>query len=258
MIKKITPDFIRQFLRKQRDKRGNITEFEFAKSGDVKQDIFNNYGYSGELANLFADNKDCVVHKWHHYIPLYDRYFAKYKGTPVRFLEIGVDRGGSLQMWRKYFGEQAIIFGIDINPECQRYDGQAGSVRIGSQIDKNFLSSVIAEMGGVDVILDDGSHSMKHIPVTLQNLFPKLNQSGIYMIEDLHTSYWKRFGGGYYSRANFFNLLRVLIDDMHHWYHKRDLKLPLIATDCSGIHIHDSIVVFEKNKVFKPVHSVNS
>lgn len=258
MIKKITPKFIREFLRKHRNKRGNITEFEFNKHEDVKEDILNKYDYSGDLASLFADNKDCVVHKWHHYIPLYERYFSKYRGTKLKFLEIGVDRGGSLQMWRKYFGDQAIIFGIDINPECQKYDGQAGQVRIGSQIDKVFLCKVIEEMGGVDVVLDDGSHSMKHIPLTLEYLFPKLSMTGIYMIEDLHTSYWKRFDGGYNSRANFFNLVRDLIDDLHHWYHKRDLKFPAISSECSGIHIHDSIVVFEKNKVFKPVHSVNS
>jgi 23S rRNA U2552 (ribose-2'-O)-methylase RlmE/FtsJ len=176
---------------------------------------------------------------------------------PVKFLEIGVDRGGSLQMWRNYFGPQAIIFGIDINPECQKYDGLAGNVRIGSQIDQSFLKKVIDEMGGVDVILDDGSHSMKHVPLTLSYLFPCLSDTGIYMIEDLHTAYWKRFDGGYYSRANFFNTLRELVDDMHHWYHKRKLKFPAIAGDCSAIHIHDSIVVLEKNKVFRPVHSDN-
>ena len=76
-------------------------------------------------------------------------------------------------MWRKYFGESAIIFGIDIDPSCAKFNGIAGQVRIGSQIDKIFLDSVISEMGGVDIILDDGSHHMNNIAPTFKHLFPQ-------------------------------------------------------------------------------------
>jgi hypothetical protein len=95
---------------------------------------------------------------------LYDRYFSPFRGRKTRFLEIGVNKGGSLQLWRKYFGDDAIIFGININPDCEKLNGLAGQVRIGSQIDRPFLESVIKEMGGVDIVLDDGSHHMQHIP----------------------------------------------------------------------------------------------
>jgi hypothetical protein len=130
-------------------------------------------------------------------------------------------------------------------------------VRIGSQTDELFLESVVQEMGGIDIVLDDGSHHMDHLPATLQFLFPHLSYSGIYMIEDLHTAYWKRFGGGYRARNNFFGLIMDFVDDMHHWYHGRGLKHADISADCSGIHIHDSIVVLEKNKVYEPVYSQN-
>jgi len=158
-------------------------------------------------------------------------------------------------MWREYFGDDAIIFGIDINPECEKLNGLAGQVRIGSQADSEFLESVVKEMGGVDIILDDGSHHMDHIPLTLKYLFPHMNHGGIYMIEDLHAAYWKKFGGGYQSENNFFGRVTDLIDDMHHWYHSHKLKQATISKECSGIHIHDSIVVLEKNKVFQPAHS---
>ena len=75
------------------------------------------------------------------------------------------------------------------------------------------------------------------------------------MIEDLHAAYWRRFGGGYRSKNNFFGFAMDLIDDMHHWYHGKKLKQAAVSKDCSGIHIHDSILVLEKKKVFKPVHS---
>ena len=75
------------------------------------------------------------------------------------------------------------------------------------------------------------------------------------MIEDLHTSYWRDYGGGYNSNKNFFKFIRELIDDIHHWYHSKNPKYLTISKDCSGIHIHDSIVVLDKNKVFRPTHS---
>ncbi len=243
-------------LKKLRGLTQNIDKYVF-EGPDVRKDIEEKYHYSGDLLDLFADNKDFIVHKWHHYIPLYDRYFAPFRGRKIKFLEIGVSKGGSLQMWRKYFGDEAILFGIDIDSTCVQYNGLAGQVRIGSQADTNFLESVVREMGGVDIVLDDGSHHMEHIPVSLKYLFPYLSDGGIYMIEDLHTAYWKKWGGGYGVRKNFFATILVLINDMHHWYHSRGLKLPEISYNCSGIHIHDSIVVLEKSKVHKLVHSCN-
>lgn len=156
---------------------------------DIKDDIQTKYGYSGALLEIFADNKSEEVHKWHHCIPIYDRYFSRFRGRKIRFLELGVSKGGSLQMWRKYFGDEAIIFGIDINKDCAIFIGKVGQVRVGSQTDPKFLQSITEEMGGIDIVLDDGSHQMKHIKYSLNYLFPKLNYGGIYLIEDLHTSY---------------------------------------------------------------------
>ena len=232
----------------------NIGKLRF-KGSDVAADIVEKYGFDSDLLDIYAQNTGTVVHKWHHYLPIYDRYFSRYRGTDFKFLEIGVSEGGSLDMWRKYFGEKATIFGIDINPDCAQFDGKSGQVRIGSQDDEAFLAATVAEMGGVDVVLDDGSHHMDHIRKTLLALYPKVSQGGVYMIEDLHTIYWRRWGGGFRSKSNFWLMLRELLDDMHHWYHDRDHNYPSVMDMISGVHIHDSIVVFEKDNVFKPVHS---
>lgn len=92
----------------------NARRFAFDKTQDIKTDIAEKYGYHGDLLDLFISNRGAAVHKWHHYIPIYDRYFSLFRGKQIRFLEIGVSDGGSLQLWRKYFGDQAIIYGIDI------------------------------------------------------------------------------------------------------------------------------------------------
>lgn len=225
------------------------------KGSDAVADIRNKYDYNGALLAQFAQDDGPLIHKWHHYVPLYDRYFGPWRGKPVRFLEIGVSHGGSLQMWRKFFGEDAIIFGIDIDPACAVFDGKDAQVRIGSQDDPAFLTSVINEMGGVDIVLDDGSHQMTHIRKSLAILFPKLEIGGLYFIEDLHTAFWDNFGGGVDAKSNFFNDIRSMIDDMHHWYHSKPIMRPDLVDWVSGIHLHDSIVVLEKEKVLPPTHS---
>jgi len=248
IIKSIFPNWVYEW--------GSIDQFAFSGALDPISDIQEKYNFEGDLIQIYGSNKGAKVHKWHHYLPLYDRYFSRFRNTEVRFLEIGVSKGGSMQMWRRYFGDRAVIFGIDINPDCKQYDGLSGNIRIGSQTDPFFLDAVVKEMGGVDIVLDDGSHHMRHIPVTLQHLFPKLHNGGIYMIEDLHNAYWRSAGGGYTSKRNFFNIIRYLIDDMHHWYHGKPPKHKKLFNLCSGISIHDSIAVLEKNIVHRPTHSL--
>lgn len=252
LLERVLPTRLRTI---QREKE-QLSKYASLKSLDVLAQLKTEFGFEGDLAKIFSQNKGLKVHKWHHYIPLYEVYFGKYRGTKVRFLEIGVSRGGSLAMWRQYFGPNAVIFGIDIDPECVNLGGVDAQIRIGSQDDPVFLESVIREMGGIDVVLDDGSHRMQHIDKSLKILFPKLSDGGVYFIEDLHTAYWPGYQGGYYSRKNFFRTVRTLVDDIHSWYHPFGKKLPEITEDLQGIHIHDSIVVLNKARKYPPKHSL--
>jgi len=233
----------------------SIAPFAFPPDGDVKDNIRTRYDFEGDLVDIFTGNDKESVYKWHHYIPIYDRHLSRYRGTTIRMLEIGVYRGGSLHMWREYLGSQAIIYGVDIDPACRQFDGLAGQVRIGSQDDARFLKSVVAEMGGVDIVVDDGSHVMQHIVKSLTTLYPLLSDNGIYLIEDLHTAYSRDHGGGYHGRDNVFNFVRKLSDDMHRWYHGHPVCAPGIGDALLGIHTYDSIVVLEKSLRHRPVHS---
>lgn len=195
------------------------------------------------------------MHKWHHYLPIYERYFSPYRTLKPRFLEVGVSKGGSLSLWRKYFGPDAVIFGIDIDPSCAALDGKYGQVRIGSQDDPEFLVNVVKEMGGVDIVLDDGSHFSKHIRASLNILFPLLEDGGVYMIEDLHATYWRTHEGGYQEPDSFIGDIRQMYDDMHHWYHGEGQKIEATANKLSALHLYDSIAVLEKSMVQQPRHS---
>ena len=153
----------------------------------------------GETAlwHLFDGHRGRTIRKWPHYFPIYERHFAHLVDTRPAFIEIGCGKGGSLQMWRTYFGPGARIIGLDIRPECREYEEPGIHVRIGDQADSAFLGSVLDEFGPPDAVLDDGSHLMQDVTASFHHLYPALADRGVYMVEDLHTAYWPRFGGGW-------------------------------------------------------------
>lgn len=208
---------------------------------------------TGDIELLFFSHKGRLIHKWVHYLPIYERHFAPFRGKPVKILEIGVSKGGSLELWRKYFGPDAIIFGIDVDPGCATVADPPTQVRIGSQADEGFLESVIAEMGRPDIIVDDGSHVAKHQLASFRALFPLLKDGGLYMIEDTHTAYWRPFGGGFGRKGTAIDLAKLIIDDMHAWYHDRKPVTPG-KTEVEALHIYDSVIALEKGKRAPPQH----
>lgn len=210
----------------------------------------------GPIEAAFWANQGRVAHKWQHFFPVYERHFAPFRGRAVRMLAIGVSRGGSLALWRDFFGPAAVIFGIDINPDCAALDGPAGRVRVGSQADPAFLDRVLDEMGGIDIVLDDGSHRMEHIRASFDHLFPRLAEGGIYVVEDLLAAYWPAYGGGYRAPGSFIETVKVLIDDMHHWYHREGERIAAAAGHLRGLHVYDSIVVLDKARVTRPFHTM--
>jgi cephalosporin hydroxylase len=207
---------------------------------------------SGEIARLFSAHRGRPIGKWVHYFGVYEEYLQKYRNKPFTMLEIGVSGGGSLELWREYFGQDARIFGIDIDPECAHRVSPPNQVRIGSQDDPKFLETVIAEMGPPDIILDDGSHVARHQITSFNVLFPHLKTGGLYIVEDVHTAYWPEFYDlTFWRTRTFIKFVHRLIDDMHGWYHYRSKKTDAMQ-EISAIHVHDSIVVIEKNQRARP------
>lgn len=103
----------------------------------------------------FLTHDGYPIDKWPHYFPIYDRHFSWYRNKSLTFLEIGVARGGSLQMWQRFFGPLAKIVGIDIQERSKSYETPGTFVRIGDQADEQFLQSLIDEFGVPDVVLDE-------------------------------------------------------------------------------------------------------
>jgi hypothetical protein len=202
---------------------------------------------SSPMHRAFYENSQAIVHKWRGYLQHYERHLSRYRNRPARILEIGVFKGGSLQMWRNYFGKDAVIYGIDIDPVCARYDGNAGRVRIGSQDDADFLKSVVSEMGGIDVVIDDGSHIGRHQRASFEILFPLLDDNGTYICEDTHTAYWRgMYEGGFRRKTTFIEIAKNIVDDLHSEFHGRRASVIDANRKIGGIHFYNSMVVIEK------------
>jgi hypothetical protein len=212
---------------------------------------------SGGLGTIFT--KTGGVHKWLHYLPVYES--AIDRSRPIRMLEIGVFHGGSLRMWREYLHPKSVIVGIDIDPDCKQFEDPENNVhvRIGGQQDATFLQEVNSEFGPFDVILDDGSHMASHMVESFRNLFASaLAEPGTYIVEDVHSSYWKSYRD---ASMSFVDFVAVLVDAMHAHYpdaedersfrtghpaRLREVSVPRITPKLSSIEIHDSIVVVRK------------
>lgn len=211
-----------------------------------------------ELKYYFETNKSNLIDKWHHYFDVYETYFKRYRKQKINFLEIGVFQGGSLLMWEKYFSADSIIYGIDINPLCKKLEKNNIKILIGSQSDKEFLKSVISEVPKFDIIVDDGGHTMDQQITSFEILFDHLNEGGIYLCEDTHTSYWKEWGGGLKKKHSFIEFSKNLIDEMHAWHIDRKIRpISNYTRSIKSIHFYDSLVVFEKEVVKEPSSSRN-
>ena len=114
-----------------------------------------------ELRDYFEQNDGNLIDKWDHYFEIYYDIFKNYADKPVVLLEIGVNHGGSLQMWKKFFHPESQIFGVDINPECKKYEDDNVEIFIGSQSDPEFLNYLKRAIPKVDILIDDGGHTMK-------------------------------------------------------------------------------------------------
>ena len=208
------------------------------------------------VRELFYSHTGSLVHKWDHYLDIYQRHFEKFQGKDVVIVEFGISDGGSLQLWRKFFGRKARIIGVDINPECKQLESKDTEIYIGDQEDKEFLKALVDRIGEVDIVIDDGGHTTKQQITTFEMLYPIVRGGGVYLVEDLHTNYWKEYGGGHLRSSTFVEKAKRLTDQLNAWYsrEKKALKVDKFTKSTKSIHFYDSIIVFEKEAIKKPFH----
>ena len=192
------------------------------------------------------------------FIPIYEHFLDSLREKEINILEIGVDKGDSLRLWRDYFSK-AKICGIDI----VKKDFSINNVEIlcGDQSDYNFLSEIVKKYEKFDVIIDDGSHLSKHIISSFNYLFDYLNENGLYIIEDLQTSYIPRFGG---SRLNLnkkktsMNFIKTLTDSINYEHNDKPFfKKSIYDGKIKSLHFYQNISIIKKGVSFKYFYGEN-
>ncbi|QWD16522.1 class I SAM-dependent methyltransferase [Polynucleobacter paneuropaeus] len=147
------------------------------------------------------------------YFQVYQEIFKKYQGREVTFVEVGCMNGGSLFMWRDFFGKNARIIGVDFNPAANKWKDFGFEVYIGDQSDPSFWRQLFSEIGSVDMILDDGGHTNEQQIITAHECVSNINDGGMLVVEDTHASYMRDFQNP--SKFSFVSWSKRLIDNIH-------------------------------------------
>ena len=155
--------------------------------------------------------------KYFNYFPIYDSLLTRFRNKKITFVEIGVFSGGSLFMWKNFFGKKAKIIGIDLNPDIKRFEKYGFDILIGDQSREDFWNKFFKKYGKVDIVLDDGGHTNYQQIKTVNSCVPNIKDGGILITEDIHTSYIK---DKWYnpSKYSFINYTKKLIDDINSRY----------------------------------------
>ena len=147
------------------------------------------------------------------YFQVYEQIFRNFIDSKFTFVEVGIHNGGSLFMWREFFGKDARIIGIDLNPKAKQFEKYGFEIFIGDQSSKKFWSNFYNEVGNIDILLDDGGHTYEQQIVSVVSSIDFINNNGMIVVEDTHTSYFKKFG--YPSKHTFINWAKKLIDNIN-------------------------------------------
>jgi hypothetical protein len=190
-----------------------------------------------------------ISDKWEAYFDRYSQKLECLRDSPISMLEIGVQNGGSLEVWSRYFpGAQAIV-GCDIDARCAdlRYDDERVKVVVGDASRKETQQQIAAVCPAFDLVIDDGSHIARHVLAAFALYFPMLKPGGLYVVEDTHTLYSPRYGGGLDSPGNAYGFFKALADivNLAHWHGPMSVErvLEFLAVHTGGQAVPESVAL---------------
>lgn len=212
---------------------------------------------SNRIFDIFQNKLTKRCDKWLPYFDVYEKYFSKFVNQKPVMVEVGVQFGGSMQLWKEYFGPGAEIYGIDHAKEILDLDINGVKLFVGDQQNNEFWKNFLSTIPQINCFVDDGGHKMKQQIVTLMNVWPKMADGGVYICEDTHTSYWDHYEGGFQHPSSMIEFSKQLIDLIHK-EHFLQISPPEQMTDIfkdlEAIHFYNSqIVLIKGNKSFQRV-----
>lgn len=191
--------------------------------------------------------------KWDNYFNIYSNILKKFVNKKIIFVEVGVGNGGSLFMWKKFFGNKVRIIGIELNPEAKKLEKHGFEIFIGDQANPNFWKNFYKEVGKIDILLDDGGHKNIQQITTFMESIRYIKKGGKIIVEDTHTSFMKKKGFKNPSKYSFINFCFYLIENMHRRNPMLEKNLNYYSKRIKQINFYDSIVEIDitENKSLK-------
>ena len=203
-----------------------------------------------DLLNYFNQSKYYSL-KYKNYFPVYEKLFSKFRGKKITFVEIGVLSGGSLFMWKDYFGKDARIIGVELNPDAKKFEKEGFEIFIGNQSDESFWKNFFDKVGQVDIVLDDGGHTNFQQIVTCCSCVPSIKENGLMVVEDVFHSYGLSYGAkGFFnpSKYSFINFCKKSIDDINFRFPESKKFQFSLNRFIYSVEFFESIVAFKINK----------
>lgn len=162
-----------------------------------------------EIGLNFQTDKSSIGHD---YLRHYDKVFSDFRDADFTLIEIGGLNGASLKSWQEYFTHARIVC-IDIDERVKEFETDRIVVEIGNSGSTEFLRSIAARYPNPAIVIDDGSHRWDHQRIAFDALFPFVQSRGLYVVEDIHTSYESGFSGA--DNLPFTETLKLLSDFLH-------------------------------------------
>lgn len=205
-----------------------------------------------KIIKLFKSSPKFTL-KWDNYFEIYENILKKFVNKKITFVEIGVGNGGSLHMWKKFFGKRAKIIGIELNPEAKRLEKFGFDIVIGDQSNPIFWKKFYKKFGKIDVLLDDGGHKNIQQITTFMESYEHIKPNGMIVIEDTHTSFMKKKGFKNPSDYSFINFSKLIVESLHRRNPSLNKKPNKLSERIESIFYYDSIVSinFGKKKFFQ-------
>ena len=198
---------------------------------------------------IYISDKHNPTKNKKEFLKIYSNYFNDYKDKEINILEIGVYKGESLKIWREYFSK-AKICGIDINEIKFKIDGV--DIIKADQASVKDLTSICEKYKNFDIIIDDGGHHSNQITTSLNFLFDYLNDNGLYVIEDLQTSYFPRFGGSRFNltrKKTSMNFLKSIADSVNYEQNDRPFyETKKFDGQVKFVHFFQNVAIIKKGK----------
>ena len=186
------------------------------------------------------------------YFSVYDHLFRNYRGKKITLVEVGILNGGSLFMWREFFGPDARIIWVDLNPEVVKFREYGFEIFVGSQSDPNFWREVTNEIGTIDILIDDGGHNYIQQIVTAECTLENISDGGMLIVEDTHTSYLEGFGN---TSLSFINYCKIWVDKINARFGALENRGGRVDKRVWSVEFFESIVVFKINRVASEMKS---